>query len=216
MKTSDSIANIAPAIIKAHGEMKDVKRNSVASFETSKGGRFENAYADLEAVTKTIRPVLTKNGLALIQSPCTKEGMVGVSSRLVHESGEWMEDEFYIGSLPPDPKQVGAAITYMRRYAAMAICGIAPEDDETNLEFSNKKRKGGKTPAAMASNTTDYQRQQTERDVTSVIRALPPKTKKLFTDAKITSVWDMHKLYKQVAGDVDALDQMLEEKISGQ
>jgi hypothetical protein len=219
MKTSDSIALLAAALVAAHGEMTNVKRNAVASFLTSKGGTFDNAYADLEVVLKTVRPILTKNDLAIIQAPAFKEGVLYVTSRMIHKSGEWMEEESAVGSLPPDPQKAGAAITYLRRYAVMALCGIAPEDDETNLAFSNKKLKSGKTQAAASTTTTAAKPgaqpppNKTERDVMTILRGLPAEIQAKFKKLNMTSPWDCHKLYKSVTGDLDALNQLLDEKL---
>ena len=82
MKTSPTIEKISPDVIKAHAEMKEVKKNAENPFTKSE-------YADLEAVLKVIRPILAKNKLALIQFPSFEGENVGVVSRLLHESGEW-------------------------------------------------------------------------------------------------------------------------------
>ncbi len=38
-----------------------------------------------------------------------------------------------------DPQGYGSALTYARRYSLMAVCGIAPEDDDGNAASKPKK-----------------------------------------------------------------------------
>lgn len=196
MRTSETIGEITKALITAHSEMKEVERNSVNPFTKSE-------YADLEAVLAVVRPILAENKLALMQSPTYRDGVVYVTSRLLHESGEWMEDDASAGALPADPQKAGAAITYLRRYAAMAICGIAPKDDDAN-PGPNKKKKGQRTEGA-----------QTEKSMEAVVKAFPADVKALFKAAKVWNWTDQYRAYKQVEGDMDALKQLLNEKIKG-
>ena len=84
----------------------------------------------------------------------------------------------------------------------MAVCGIAPEDDDASQsEFSKKKKKA-----------QEPMRARNEQDIYSLLKALPTKTKDFFKQAKIYEPFEQHKLYRAVAGDLDALNQLLEEK----
>lgn len=200
MRTSDTITKISADVVKAHEAMTEVKRNAENPFTKSD-------YADLEAVLKTIRPILAKNKLALIQVPGFKDGLVYVTSRLIHESGEFFEDDSSAGVLPPDPQKVGAAITYLRRYAAMAICGIAPEDEDANpTTVSKRKKKGDKGVAPTSA-------QPTEKSIEAVVKGFPIHIKALLKEAGIHGIFEAFKLYKAVEGDMDALKQLLEQKI---
>ena len=59
--------------------------------------------------------------------------MVGLTTRLVHSSGEWIEDEFYIPlevtGVQPAAQVAGSIITYLRRYALVALLGIVSDED---------------------------------------------------------------------------------------
>lgn len=126
MKTSESIASLAAALAKAQsvieGAIKD-KANPA----------FRSRYADLAAVWDAIREPLTANGLSLIQMPDTGDlGEPVLVTRLLHASGEWLEGTYALNPVKTDPQGYGSAITYARRYAAMAVCGVAPEDDDGN------------------------------------------------------------------------------------
>jgi hypothetical protein len=58
-------------------------------------------------------------------------GIVSVTTRLCHSSGEWIASDWPVCPLDDmgSPKRMGAALTYARRYALFALVGIAGEDD---------------------------------------------------------------------------------------
>lgn len=120
-----SIANLADALCKAQGEMEGAKK-------TSNNPHFRSAYADLESVWDACREPLTKHGLAVIQSPMGDGDHVVLETMLVHTSGEFIRRKLPIRPTKQDPQGVGSAITYARRYALMAMVGLAPEDDDGN------------------------------------------------------------------------------------
>lgn len=127
MRTSEQINEIAGALAKAQGEIEGAVKGSV-------NPHFRSKYADLGAVWDACREALTKNGIAVIQPVVRTEGGPTVTiTRLVHSSGQWMED----GGIPlilskEDMQGLGSALTYSRRYGLMAMVGIAPEDDDGN------------------------------------------------------------------------------------
>ena len=88
-------------------------------------------YATLAAITDAITEPLAKNGLAVIQEAELDETGVTVLTTLLHESGATMQ--FAPLTMPltdRKPQAVGSAITYGRRYALAAVCGLAPDDDD--------------------------------------------------------------------------------------
>jgi len=124
MKTSNSIENISKALVATQKEIKDVAK-------TEKG--FGYKYAPLDQVLKMARPILTKHGLSVIQSQTIKEGEVEVVTRIIHQSGEWIE---VTASAPFEKlkgmnayQSAGSAITYLRRYSLSAALGISSDED---------------------------------------------------------------------------------------
>jgi hypothetical protein len=89
-------------------------------------------YADLGSVIEAIKPHFAANGLSYVQFPVSGENSVGVTTRLMHSSGEWLEQDYYIPLGKMDAQAAGSAITYARRYALQAIAGIPAEDDDGN------------------------------------------------------------------------------------
>jgi hypothetical protein len=120
---SPTIAKLAAALCKAQSQMEGAKKNS-------SNPHFKNSYADLESVWDACRKPLTDNGLAVIQAPEGEGDHVVLETMLVHNSGEFISRRLPIRPTKQDPQGVGSAITYARRYALMAMVGLAPEDDD--------------------------------------------------------------------------------------
>lgn len=125
MKTSEQIGDLAGALSKAQREIKGAVKDSQNPF-------FKSSYADLTSVWNACREALTSNSLAVIQTCSMGEHGVTVSTRLVHASGQWVEDDLTVMPTKVDPQGIGSAITYLRRYTLAAITGVAPEDDDGN------------------------------------------------------------------------------------
>jgi len=133
MQTSESIANIAAALVQFQSEVKNPEKKGV-------NPHFKSKYAELDDIITTIRPTLEKHGLAFIQNPVHKEGQVGVYTILIHKSGEFIQfDPVMIPLQKVTPHQVGAALTYAKRYSLGAALGLATEEDKDGNELSTKE-----------------------------------------------------------------------------
>jgi hypothetical protein len=93
---------------------------------------FRSRYADLAEVLNTVRPVLAKHGLSVMQSTAFDGAMVFVETVLAHSSGGSVSSTASCVPAKTDAQGVGAATTYLRRYALAAIAGVAQEDDDGN------------------------------------------------------------------------------------
>jgi len=124
MKFSETLDKIAPALCKAQAEMAGAKKDSTNPF-------FNAAYADLTSVWRACKEALHSNGLSVIQSPINQEGRIGVTTMLLHSSGQYIMDEYTLGvKKQNDPQADGSSLTYSRRYALAAFVGICTEDDD--------------------------------------------------------------------------------------
>lgn len=124
--------NIGSALAAAQGEFTNPPRNKTVKIPTKTGGSFTFQYADLAGIMDTVRPVLSRHGLAIAQ-PLGHNGKdeITLKTILLHASGERIEgSEFAVCSDKADAKDIGARITYMRRYALCAMLGIVADDDE--------------------------------------------------------------------------------------
>lgn len=138
MNKSESIKNLAIALSKFQGEIKNP-----ANSKTVGAGSFSYKYAPLDEVLNLVRPMLSKHGLSIVQAPIMADGMVGVTTTLLHESGEWIEFEPILLKMDKQSAQgAGSAITYARRYSISAVLGISSEDDDdaNSIEPSTKNQ----------------------------------------------------------------------------
>ena len=123
MKQSESINELATALSAAQAEMGGAVKDSANPF-------FKSKYADLTSVVKAIKEPFANHGLSYTQFPCAADGCVGVTTRLMHSSGQWLESEYMLPMVKNDPQAAGSAITYARRYALQAMAGIPTADDD--------------------------------------------------------------------------------------
>jgi hypothetical protein len=151
MNKSTSITKLAEALAKAQAEMPVVKMNAVNPF-------LKNKFADLGAVIETSRPVLAKHGLSISQFPTSDAGNVGVTSTLMHSSGEWMEDVVYLPLSDEKGKSAaqvaGSVITYLRRYSWAAMLGLYADEDTDGHAPTKKPEQKQEQPKTETGNKT--------------------------------------------------------------
>lgn len=138
MRTSEAINEIAGALAKAQGEMPPIDKSKTGKVQgTSKAGKdfnFEYKYADIADILSAALPVLSKSGLALVQATEIAGNDLNIVTRIVHQSGQWIESDYPVCSIGGDHQKMGGALTYARRYAACSLLGIAPEEDVDGSE----------------------------------------------------------------------------------
>ena len=135
MEKSDSIKNLAAALSKFQSEIENPKNTADNPF-------FKSKYAPLNDVLNVVRPLLSKHGLSVIQSPGGDGQNISINTMLIHESGEWIEfDPLVLKAEKMTPQGAGSAVTYGRRYSISAVLGISSEDDDDGNHASHNKKK---------------------------------------------------------------------------
>lgn len=123
-KEPNSQKAVIKAIIKIQSEMRALKKNA-------KG--HNSNYLDLAGLMDELRPRLSENNLAIIQTPMSNisSGGCTIETRIVHEDGDEVSGTITVPmARNNDPQSFGAAMTYGRRYALMAMFGLVTEDDD--------------------------------------------------------------------------------------
>ena len=140
MKQSESITDLATALCLAQAEMGGAIKDSNNPF-------FKSSYADLTSVIKVIKEPFAKWGLSFVQLPVTSAGGngIGVSTMLMHKSGQWLQSEYLLPMDKVTPQGAGSAITYARRYALQSLVGIPSVDDDSELAMFSFDRNEDKT-----------------------------------------------------------------------
>ena len=91
---------------------------TVAKANTADTGKYKYKYADLIDVQAAIFPLLDKYNLTWTTAPTLTPQGFALHYALRHVSGEAIEGDYYLPS--GTPQEIGSAITYARRYAALA------------------------------------------------------------------------------------------------
>lgn len=122
---SEHIESLASALSKAQLAIENVSKDKQA---------YGYKYADLASCLQAVKKPLSDNGLSvsqLVTSDADKQVLVTL---LMHESGQWLKSKFCIENVVMKQcnslQQIGAGLTYARRYALSAIVGLTQEDDD--------------------------------------------------------------------------------------
>lgn len=148
--SEQSLSKLSQALVAASAEMPAVAFDETNPF-------LNNKFASLGAVIATARPILAKHGLAIMQFACSNEqGHVGVRTRLLHSSGEWLEESIYLPLHDEKGKSqaqvAGSIITYLRRYAQSSILNLYADQDTdgTGVDSTHRAAIPPSTPNAPA------------------------------------------------------------------
>lgn len=129
MKKSESIEMIAKALITFHVKCGSIKKDAKNPF-------FKSTYASLSNILDATNDPLIECGLSILQFPTGTDGLTTI---LLHESGEYLLGEYSMRPAKDDPQGRGSAITYQRRYAIASILSLnIDEDDDGNAATHSK------------------------------------------------------------------------------
>lgn len=136
MKTSEQINELSTSVIKLQSELSNIGKDSSG---------YGYKYTSLDKLLEYLRPLMSKNNLGIIQTPTNEDNKIGVTTRLIHTSGQYIEDTLLMdkSSLAKmnDYQVAGSIISYFRRYAISSILGIASDDDiDANIKPIGEKQ----------------------------------------------------------------------------
>ena len=130
MQQSESIEQLTKALITFHVKVDSVKKDAKNPF-------FKSSYASLSNILDSINDPLIESGLAVSQFP---SGQYGLTTILMHQSGEFIRSEYEMRPVKDDPQGRGSCITYQRRYALAAVLSLnIDDDDDANMATYGKK-----------------------------------------------------------------------------
>ena len=123
---SEEIGKVSAALVKAQEEVE-------IALKASTNPHYGSSYADLTSVLGVIKPALATHGLAMVQYPGYEDGIVTMTTILIHESGEWIQSP--VASIPiskQDPHGAMSGYTYLRRGCASSLMALIADDDDGN------------------------------------------------------------------------------------
>lgn len=128
------MAPLFEALAKAQAEFESVTATSRVTFKN-----VDFKFAPLSEILGAVRPALNKYGLTLTQQtkhiPFGNANEIKVVTTLLHESGA----SYDIESVPVfynvnDIKNLGAQVTYLRRYEVKTLLGIEADSEELDMD----------------------------------------------------------------------------------
>lgn len=128
------MAPLFEALAKAQAEFSTVTATSRVTFKN-----VDFKFAPLSEILGAVRPALNKHGLTLTQQtkhiPFGNSNGLKVVTTLLHESGA----SYAIESVPVfynvnDIKNLGAQVTYLRRYEVKTLLGIEADSEELDMD----------------------------------------------------------------------------------
>ncbi|MFC8008963.1 ERF family protein [Streptomyces cinereoruber] len=121
-----------PVIAKA---LVAIQKEIAPMVKSATNDEYGSGYVPLDDVAPYAMELLTKHRIAVVQPALTDENdHVALKTMLVHESGVGYAETTRLALDKASPQGHGSAITYMRRYALMAMLGLTAkgEDDDGN------------------------------------------------------------------------------------
>ena len=123
---------LVAALVKAQAEFPPIAKSQ-------ENKHFGSRYADLADVLKAVRPVLAANGLAITQLVSENEHGTILVTKLLHVGGGELTSTMPLAMDGISSQAVGSLLTYLRRYCALAICGVHPDDDDDDGNSSSSE-----------------------------------------------------------------------------
>ena len=123
--------SIFEKILLVQSEIKPITKDSENPF-------FKSHYFDVNAVIASLRPLLSKHGLVVLQPLSEINGEPAIETHIIEAStGKQM------GFKTPlikhdDPQKYGSIITYTRRYALVSLFLLEGEEDDDANSASGK------------------------------------------------------------------------------
>lgn len=166
IRHSDEFVAIYKAIVEFQGEVETLEKSDTVDFGEGKKNRNYRYVSHDKAVTD-IRACLRKHGLGFIHGPKVeyvevaipvwemdqgkatdnaigetkiRVAKVTVETRLIHVSGQWLENSVTLGTGDTSPQGVSATMTYCRRYGAFLLAGLVAVEDDDDANGASGRR----------------------------------------------------------------------------
>ena len=126
MMTSPELGKLFEALAAANEKITNVEQNREVEVKTRDKGSYKFSYATLANIVHNIRQALTENGCWYTQRIADGE----MVTRIFHKSGQWMDaGHIPMPNVQGKPSDVGAVVSFFKRYSLSAAMGLATEED---------------------------------------------------------------------------------------
>ena len=203
-ETKTPLEQFAAAWTTALAAMSDIVKD-----QRVQTGSYSYTYADLKSVLAQAREVLSQYGLAVHQTAHTVDGQPAITTIVWHRSGH---RELYgplIIPAPANAQAIGSSISYARRYALMAVLGLATEDDDGAAAIQPVKEEPPFDAKGWLAVSTkafkDWSEEERAEAGKAAVKALKPGKPMTKTEAKQVLAHMTASYYEQHPGDEGAL-----------
>ena len=135
MKKQETFEDAIPKPQGIYFKLWKAKQQIGAVSKNAKNPHFKNNYADINALTKEVEPILLDHGLLMMQP--IVDGYVSTVI-MDAESGESISSSMQLPAIQ-DPQKIGSAITYYRRYTLQSLLCLQTEDDDAQTASQHVK-----------------------------------------------------------------------------
>ena len=162
--------NLYSAFIQFQNEFQGLRPDSKNPF-------FKSTYISLDGILQTVRPLLSKYGLAVLQEATGDGEYIYIKTKLIHKSGEMLETD--VLKMKPveanKPQAMGSVITYAKRYHLGALLGICETvDDDANKGSGLKADKQAQQPQRINGDklavVLDFAKKKDVKDIKEVLK----------------------------------------------
>lgn len=184
MTMSEAINEIALALSKFQGSVKQPNLAKTVTVKTKTGGSYNFRYADLAECMRAAQKPLSENKLAVTQIVCAG----CLRTMLLHESGQWIASNIQLGQ-SSDIQGYGSQLTYLKRYSYCAILGLVADDDEDgNAACGNKIQQMNGQPQTTGDANND-----------NLLNYALPQIEQAMTKDQLTAIYNNYPTLQNVA-----------------
>jgi len=128
-----------------HKALLQAQRQMVDPMKDASNPHFNSKFVSLRGICEAVRPALQDAEITMTQAIDFDGDRMFVRTVLTHVAGGSVESRCPVLTVKAnDPQAMGSAITYARRYALAAICGVAPSDDDDDGARATRGAEGRK------------------------------------------------------------------------
>lgn len=168
-------------------------QSEVSTMPKDKSG-YGYKYTDLDTIITNIKPLLKKHNLGFSQLLETVDGKNGVRTVVIHTSGETLSafveiPEIQVGKAN-NAQNVGAAISYFKRYALAAVFGISSDEDvDCSTQIMERNQKQEKATPTKAEPIAPTNKSSTSKKSAETPTTLPKI--KLYTEEQAVELGEV-------------------------
>lgn len=137
---------LVTALAKAQSEFPAIVKSHSAKVKMKAGGEYSYTYANLADTLAAVVPVLTANGIALLQPIQTTATGVEIGTVLLGH-GDRIASSMPLDVARLAPQEIGSLISYYRRYLLTSLLALAVDDDDGKAATTARRKPAARVAA---------------------------------------------------------------------